>query len=148
MICLTAIPLELKQANKFVEKYHRHHKPVHRDKFRIGCLFEGRLVGVVQCARPVSRYLDSGDTIEVVRLCTDGTPNVCSFLYSRAARAAQAMGYKKIITYTLESEDGSSLRACGWKFEKMTDGGSWNCPSRPRNTSAPTCRKKRWSKSL
>lgn len=75
---LIAKPIELKEANAFVEKMHRHHAPVHRDKFRIGVLNDdGKLVGVIQCGRPVSRVLDDGETIEVVRLCTDGTRNAC-----------------------------------------------------------------------
>lgn len=145
---MNAVPLELKQANAFVERLHRHHDPVYRDKFRIGCAVDGKLVGVVQLARPVSRVLDDGQTIEVVRLCTDGTPNVCSFLYAKAARIAKEMGYKKIITYILESENGASLKAAGWHKEADTQGGSWNCPSRHRNTTAPICKKQRWAKRL
>ncbi|MDE6020309.1 MAG: hypothetical protein K2H01_04815 [Ruminococcus sp.] len=145
---MKAVPLELKQANEFVDKLHRHHDSVYRDKFRIGCEVNGKLVGVVQLARPVSRMLDDGKTIEVVRLCTDGTPNVCSFLYSRAARIATEMGYSKIITYILESESGVSLRACGWHKECDTKGHNWSCASRPRSTTAPTCNKQRWAKNL
>lgn len=145
---LKAIPLELKQANEFVDRLHRHHNSVHRDKFRIGCEMNGKLVGVVQLARPVSRVLDDGRTIEVVRLCTDGTKDVCSFLYSRAARIAREMGYTKIITYILDSESGISLKACGWHKEADTKGHDWSCPSRPRQTQAPTCNKQRWVKNL
>ena len=141
-----AIPIELKDANKFVDELHRHHDPVHRDKFRIGCELGGRLVGVVQLARPVSRMLDDGKTIEVVRLCTDGTPHVCSFLYGKAARIAKEMGYKKIITYILETESGTSLKAAGWIHEADTQGGEWTRKTRPRNTTAPTCKKQRWAK--
>ena len=132
---MKAIPLELKEANEYVAKLHRHHAPVYRDKFRIGCLDdEGNLCGVVQCARPVSRYMDDGKTLEVVRLCTDGTTNACSFLYSRCARIAKELGYTRIITYILESETGASLKASGWKLDKSSvGGGSWDCPSRPRD---------------
>lgn len=143
-----AVPLELKQANEFVDRFHRHHNSVHRDKFRIGCEVNGRLAGVVQLARPVSRCLDDGKTIEIVRLCTDGTKDVCSFLYARAARVAKEMGYSKIITYILDSESGISLKASGWCKEADTKGHHWNCPSRPRKTTAPTCNKQRWSKNL
>lgn len=145
---LKAIPIELKAANEFVASLHRHHAPVYRDKFRIGCEENGRLVGVIQLARPVSRELDNGKIIEAVRLCTDGTPNVCSFLYSRAARIAREMGYEKIITYILDTEDGTSLKACGWHKEADTSGGSWDTPSRPRETNAPTCKKQRWAMNL
>lgn len=108
----------------------------------------GKLVGVCQCARPVSRMLDDGRTIEVVRLCTDGTRNACSFLYSRAARIAKEMGYERIITYILDTETGASLKASGWKLDGHTSGGGWDRPSRPRQTSAPTCPKQRWVKVL
>lgn len=112
--------------------------------------------------RPVSRYLDDGMTLEVTRLCTDGTKNACSFLYSRAARIAKEMGYNKIITYILETENGSSLKASGWECEDNdVGGGSWDCQSRPREIAVtqlsffpqkeikyPTCKKQRWIKKL
>lgn len=158
---LKAIPIELKDANDFVDRLHRHHAPVHRDKFRFGCTENEKLCGVIQCARPVSRVLDDGKTIEVVRCCTDGTANACSFLYSRAARIAKEMGYKKIITYILQSEDGASLKASGWQLEAdAVGGGSWSCPSRERELTSsqmslfdqkkkyPTEKKQRWSKML
>lgn len=128
-----ARPVELRDANAFVEQYHRHHTPVHRDKFRVGCFSNNKMVGVIQCGRPVSRYLDDGTTLEVVRCCSDGTRNVCSFLYSRAARIAKEMGYKRIISYILESELGTSLKASGWHLDARNVGGTnWNTPSRPR----------------
>lgn len=145
---LTAVPIELRDANAFVTQLHRHHDPVHRDKFRVAAVEDGKLVGVVQVARPVSRMLDDGKTAEVVRLCTGGTKNACSFLYARAARAAAALGYERIITYILESENGASLRAAGWHYVADTSGGSWSRPSRPRETTAPTCKKQRWEKDL
>lgn len=145
---MRAVPLELKDANAFVGDNHRHHHPVHRDKFRVGCEVEGVLVGVVQIARPVARHLDDGQTVEVVRLCTDGAPNVCSFLYSRAARIAKEMGYRRIVTYILDTERGDSLRATGWSFDGLTTGGDWSRPSRQRKTKSPTCPKQRWVKWL
>lgn len=145
---LKAYPLELKQANEFVNRLHRHHNAVHRDKFRIGATKDGKLVGVVQVGRPVARMLDDGHTLEVVRLCTDGTKDVCSFLYSKAARIAKELGYSRIITYILETESGASLKACGWHLDGITSGGNWDTPSRPRSTSAPTCPKKRYIKEL
>ena len=145
---LTAEPIELRDANAFVDRLHRHHDPVHRDKFRVAAVSDGKIVGVCQIGRPVARGNDDGYTVEVVRLCTDGTKNACSFLYARAARAAAALGYRKIITYILESENGASLRAAGWHHEADTKGGDWSCPSRPRNTTAPTCKKQRWAKAL
>jgi hypothetical protein len=147
---MVAVPIELKIANEYVAMLHRHHDPVCRDKFRVACMgADGKIHGVIQVGRPVCRNLDDGNTVEVVRCCTDGTKNACSFLYSRAARIAKEMGYTKIITYILESEDGTSLKATGWQHEADTQGNrSWNCKSRPRNTTAPTCAKQRWSKWL
>ena len=147
---LIAVPIELKDANEYVASLHRHHEPVHRDKFRVACIdAEGRMHGVIQAGRPVSRILDDGKTLEVVRCCTDGTRNACSFLYSRMARIAKEMGYSKIITYILDSEEGTSLKASGWMKEADTQGNrSWNCPSRPRQTTSPICQKQRWSKWL
>ena len=111
---LTLIPVPLSEANAFVARHHRHHKPVTGHKFSIGCMKDGRLAGVAIVGRPVSRYLDDGLTLEVNRLCTDGTPNACSFLYGAAWRAARALGYRKIVTYILDTESGASLRAAGW----------------------------------
>lgn len=145
---MKAVPLERPAACEFVDKLHRHHQGVKQDKFRIGAEVDGQLVGVIQVGRPVSRVLDDGKTLEVVRLCTDGTRNACSFLYSRAARVAKELGYEKIITYILDSESGDSLKATGWHKEADIRGKSWNCPSRPRTTTSPTCNKQRWVKIL
>ena len=109
---LSLTPVSLSEANAFVARYHRHHKPVVGHKFSIGCMADGRLVGVAIVGRPVSRYLDNGLTLEVNRLCTDGTKNACSFLYAAAWRAARAMGYRKIITYILDTESGAARRPC------------------------------------
>lgn len=146
---MKAEPIELKKANEFVLNLHRHHPPVYRDKFRIACIADdGHMCGVIQVARPVSRHLDDGKTIEIVRCCTDGEKNACSFLYSRIARVAKEMGYKKIITYILDYETGISLKAAGWRKENDVRGHSWNCKSRPRDTKSPECDKQRWCKIL
>ena len=130
---MIAVPMELKDAQNFINAHHRHHQASHRDKFRIAASDGKNIVGVIQVGRPISRALDDGHTLEVLRLCTTGEKDVCSFLYSRAARIAKEMGYTKIITYILESEPGTSLRASGWNLEADGVGGSdWNVPSRPR----------------
>lgn len=150
---MKAIPLTLQEANRYIDEVHRHHTSVIRDKYRIGCEEKGTLVGVAQVGRPVSRNLDDGRTLEVIRLATNGTKNVCSFLYSRCAKIAKAMGYEKIITYILEREDGTSLIASGWKLEAENCGsGSWNREARPREMEKdgrqkyPIGKKKRYSK--
>lgn len=134
---MVAVPIELKDAQNYINKFHRHHQAAHRDKFRIAAMEDGEIIGVVQVGRPVSRVLDDGKTLEVLRLCTNWKKDVCSFIYSRAARIAKEMGYTKIITYILESETGTSLKASGWKLEADGVGGSdWNVPSRPREVVA------------
>ena len=111
---LSLTPVSLSEANAFVARCHRHHKPVVGHKFSIGCMADGRLVGVAIVGRPVSRYLDNGLTLEVNRLCTDGTKNACSFLYAAAWRAARAMGYRKIVTYILDTESGAMAGGAGY----------------------------------
>jgi hypothetical protein len=134
---LASVPLTLKEANAFVAENHRHHKPVRGHKFSIGAALGNKIVGVVIVGRPVSRHRDDGLTLEVTRLCTDGTRNACSFLYGAAARAAFALGYKRIGTYILKSEPGSSMKAAGWKMIGETPGKSWSVPSRPRVDTHP-----------
>ena len=137
-------PLSLAEANAFVSEHHRHHKPVVGHKFSIGCAIGEKVVGVVIVGRPVSRHLDNGTTLEVNRCCTDGTKNACSMLYGAAWRAARALGFKRLITYTLPQEGGASLRGCGWKLLGRAGGGSWNCKSRPRIDTALTGQKNLW----
>jgi hypothetical protein len=126
------IPVSLKDANAFVAKYHRHHKPVVGHKFSIGLELDGEIVGVAIIGRPVARHRDDGRTMEVTRLCTNGAKNACSKLYAAAWRACRAMGYTRLGTYILDSESGTSLRAAGWKELYKTQGGSWNRKKRPR----------------
>ena len=146
---LELIPMTLAQANDFVAQHHRHHGRVQGHKFSIGCMSGDQLAGVVIAGRPVGRYLDDGFTLEVTRLCTLGGRNVCSFLYAAAARAAKAMGYRKIITYTLAEENGASLRASGWLCAPgFRGGGSWNVPGRPRADSRNTGPKRLYYKEL
>jgi hypothetical protein len=130
--------IELEEANDFVAVLHRHHKPVAGHKFSLGAVQDDKLVGVSIVGRPVSRMRDDGTTLEVTRLCTDGTKNACSFLYGASARAAFALGYHRIGTYILASERGASLVACGWRLIGDRGGGSWSRGSRPRTDKAPT----------
>jgi hypothetical protein len=128
---LELVPITLKEANKFVERYHRHHRPVTGHKFSVAAFDGVNIVGVAIVGRPVSRHLDDGWTLEVNRLCTDGTQNTCSFLYSAAWRATKNMGYKKLITYILKSENGASLKASGWKCVGEAGGLRWTGKRRP-----------------
>ena len=128
---LDIVPVTLAEASAFVEQNHRHHKPVTGHKFSIGCADGDRIIGVAIVGRPVSRYLDDGWTLEVTRLCTDGTKNACSMLYAAAWRATRAIGYKRLITYTLITEPGTSLKAAGWKCIGEAGGLRWTGKRRP-----------------
>lgn len=144
---MVIVPITFKTACEFINKNHRHHKPTVGCKFCIGLEHEGKLIGVSVCGRPVSRYLDDGKTIEINRLCTDGSRNACSKLYSASCNAARAMGYKKAITYILESENGASVKASGFRCEGIAGGKNW---SGKRNTGVETPKemKTRWVRDL
>lgn len=126
-------PLTQRAAKDFINQFHRHHKASVGDVFRIGLTCDGELIGVISVGRPVARRLDDGYTLEVNRLCVkDGYKNACSLLYSRAARAGKALGYRRILTYILSFEPGTSLKAAGWTKESTTRGQTWAQPSRHR----------------
>lgn len=126
------VPMELEDANTFVGRFHRHSKPVTGHRFSIGADKDGKLVGVAIVGRPVARMRQDGMTVEVLRLCTDGTRNACSFLYGAAWRAARALGWSRIGTYIRADEDGTSLKAAGWRIVHEVRGAQWSRPSRPR----------------
>lgn len=157
-------PMTLKQANALIGRLHRHHKPVRGHRFTIGVMADGEYVGAAVTGRPVGRETDQYAVAEVTRLVTDGTPHVCSKLYSACARAAEAMGFERIQTFILHTEPGTSLVASGWYRIKTNgdkclceqgcnectaQGRDWNTPSRGgRRTDQPMVDKQRWGKSL
>lgn len=146
---LKIVPVELKAANEFIARLHRHHKPVVGHRFSIGCENDGTLVGVCVVGRPVARMTDQRRIVEVTRLCTDGTPHTCSMLYAAAARAAKAIGYEAIQTFILNDESGTSLLAAGWTDLGLSQGGCWNRPSRGgRRIDQPQQAKRKWGKCL
>ena len=137
-------PITFKEACEFIRRYHRHHLPPQGWKFGIAVNDGEKVVGVITVGRPVARYLDDGWTLEVTRCATDGTKNAASMLYGAARRAAFALGYKRLITYTLIEEPGTSLKAAGWKELGVAGGGTWNRKSRPRVDTHPTGQKRLW----
>lgn len=145
---LTVIPLELAEANAAVSAWHRHHVPAVGHRFSLGCVGEdGTLHGAAIIGRPVARLAGSPrDVVEVVRVATDGSRNACSILLGAAARAAKAMGYIRIQTYTLPEEGGASLRATGWRCEGESGGGQWkHTDGKPRRQDQPQGVKHRWA---
>tara|TARA_R100001510_G_scaffold10157_1_gene7808 strand:- start:122 stop:616 length:495 start_codon:yes stop_codon:yes gene_type:complete len=131
---LQPTPMTLREANEFVRNFHRHNKPTQGGKFAIGALYNGELVGVAVVGRPVSATLDDGWTAEVTRVCVrDHAPrNACSFLYGRCWRIWQQMGGKRVVTYTLQTESGASLRGAGWKLVGEVKPQTWDRSNRPR----------------
>lgn len=140
-------PITLKEANAFVDSKHRHHKGTVGCKFAIGLYECNKLIGVAICGRPVSRHLDNGEICEINRLCTLGDSNACSQLYGACARIAQSMGYKKIITYILQSESGISLKASNFMCEGEAGGIHWT-GIRNRGQDIPSEMKTRWVRIL
>lgn len=128
----TIVPVSLVEANGFVTRHHRHHSPTVGHKFSVGILEGKELRGVAIVGRPVARMLDDGFTLEVTRVATDGVKDGCSALYGACRRAAFALGYRRLVTYILESERGTSLKAAGWRCLGEAGGGSWSREDRPR----------------
>lgn len=156
MTRFTIVPVTLRAANAYVTRYHRHHKPARGHRFSVGLAEGEQLVGVAIIGRPVARGCDPILTAEVLRLCTDGTINACSALYGAAARAAKALGYTRIQTYTLATEPGTSLRAAGWRDEGLVRGRPWEHSTErqlrldgsTRRQDQPTTDKRRWVRDL
>ena len=129
---LSVVPCNLRDAIEFVRLHHRHSRPPAGGKFAIAVAEGSSIRAVAIAGRPVARLLQDGVTIEITRLCSDGAPNACSMLYAACKRAALAMGYKRVITYTLATENGASLKASGFRVVADVRGKSWHTPSRPR----------------
>lgn len=142
---LVLYPISREDANAFITQFHRHHKAVVGDKFRLA-IFDGEKIrGVCIVGRPVSRVLAADMfTLEVTRCCTDGVPNGCSKLYRAAWRVALNLGYRKLITYILSEEHGGSLKGAGFRLVGTCKGTTWHTPSRPRTDKHPITKKTRW----
>ena len=131
---LRLVPVTFAEACGFIEDWHRNHRPPVGHKFSIGVADGETLVGVAMVGRPVARAYDDGLTLEVNRTATDGTRNANSMLYAAAWRAAQALGYRRLVTYTQEGESGASLRGAGWKVvHSKPSRPGWSTPARPRS---------------
>ena len=139
-------PCTLKQANALVGQIHRHHKPARGHRFSLALYSdEGNLIAVAICGRPVSRGCDPYGTLEILRCASVGTPNAISKLYGAVCRAAKAMGFHTVQTYTLPEEGGASLRASAFVFDGETDGRQWkHTDNKPRRTDQPNVNKWRW----
>ena len=131
---LSIRPLAFREACTLVDTLHRHHTRPVGHKFSLAVATpDGQVVGVAIVGRPSARHLDDGWSLEVTRLATDATPNACSALLAAAWRAAKALGYRRLLTYTQAEEGGASLRGAGWhKIRDLPPRPGWDTPSRPR----------------
>ncbi|MEU3008101.1 XF1762 family protein [Streptomyces sp. NPDC006863] len=131
---LHLVPVRSREAREFVRAWHRHHPPPAGQIFSVGAAdHEGMLRAVAIVGRPVARHLDNGTTLEVTRTASDGTRNTNSLLYGASWRAAKALGYRRLITYTQEGESGASLRGAGWRvIASRPPRAGWHTASRPR----------------
>ena len=141
---LSIVPCSIQDAKEYVFQFHRHHGPPVSGLFAMACAKGESVCGVAIVGRPVARSLDDGWTAEVTRCATDGTLHAPSKLYAACWRAARSLGYRRLITYTLASEPGTSLLAAGWRTVGQVKGRSWDCRSRPRVDRAPLQDKIRW----
>lgn len=137
------VPITFRAASDYIDRYHRHHAATVGCKFCIAVADGDQIHGVAVCGRPVSRMLDDGLTLEINRVCTDGSRNACSMLYGACCRIGKHMGYRRVITYTLASEDGANLKASNFKCEGIAGGTHWT-GARDRGQPIPHEMKKRW----
>jgi hypothetical protein len=138
--------MTLRESRAFVDRVHRHHRAPVGGLFAIGAEVEGAIVAVAIVGRPIARGLQDDFTAEVTRLASIGARNACSMLYAACWRACRAMGYRRLVSYTLETESGASLIAAGWRCVAQIPAKSWNTPSRARVDLYPLQGKFRWEK--
>lgn len=149
MTKLRLVPMRRDEAKDFVRRFHRHNAPPVSWFFGVGVVDEaGELVGVGMAGRPSARGLDDGRTVEITRIVSTGARNVCSMLYGALSRAAFALGYRKVVTYTLQLEPGTSLIASGFEHAAdLEERAGWDTPSRRRAADpSPRGAKRRWEK--
>ena len=147
---LEAVPITLQEASAYIDRRHRHSAGPKFHKFSICLRVPGEPdpVGVAVASTPKARHQMDGETLEINRCCTDPRyADVCSCLYARAVRIGRELGYRRLLTYTLLEESGSSLRAVGFQPDGVTKASAdgWNSPSRFRDTDRYPVREKiRW----
>lgn len=143
---LRLVPITLDEANAFVRGHHRHNGAVRVHRFAVAVASAGEIVGVSIAGNPRARHLQDGWTVELLRTATDGTRNACSMLEGAICRAAFALGFRRVVTYTRKSEPGASLRAAGFRIVGEVKGREWDAPSRPRVRRGDLEDKWRWER--
>jgi hypothetical protein len=136
-------PCTVKRALPFVARVHRRLPKVQGALWAVSVLVRGEIVGVALVGHPARELMD--DTLAVLRVAViEGQRNACSMLYGACSKAAKAMGAENLITYTHVDEPGTSLKAAGWIYGGLTDGGELTRPSRQRQLVVDARQKHRW----
>lgn len=149
---LSVVHVTIEEANRFVLAFHRHHldMPSGIGRYALAAIEPDGLVhGVAIVGLPAAlNRMNEQSVLEVSRLATDGHPNACSVLYAACGRAGRALGFRRIITYILDTEAGGSLKPAGWQQDDgMWGGMGWS--NRPgRRDLHPVGPKGRWSLNL
>lgn len=111
---LRTVPTTFREALGVIFSRSNHPRPPTSYVFSIGAAREDALVGAIIVCRPSLPHFDDGRTLEVASLGTDDSRNVASFLYGAAWRAAQAMGYDRLIRITTDKAQKSPVTAAGF----------------------------------
>lgn len=144
---LNLSPITIGDARKYVEREHSHHHAPLSALCAVSVVDGGGLIVCVSMlGRPVSRELQAQGCVEVHRVASDGTaPHAASMAIGAIARAAIALGWRRLVSYTLLGEAGTSYRAAGWcPVSVSRDGREWSCVSRERGAVGQPGAKVRW----
>jgi hypothetical protein len=141
---LSLVPVGITEARAWIERHHAHHHAPPGGRFAVGVARDGDLCCVALVSRPVARLLDArGDVAEITRCASDGTPHAASMAVAAATRMAIAGGYRRVVSYTLLGEAGTSYRAAGWHVTGLIDA-SDGWLSRAGRSAVQTGAKVRW----
>lgn len=144
---LVCAPITLEAARLWVRQNHNHLPPPVGWMFGVAVKLDGDVCCVAVLGRPVARRLQDGTTAEVTRVASrreNPVPHASSKALAAITRAAIALGYTRLVSYTREDERGTTYRAAGWRPTAISLGGEWSCASRPRAPAVQPCRKVRW----
>ncbi len=94
-------PITVTAARKLVRSWHRNLPDIQGGLFATSVIETGGLrVGVAIAGNPARVWQDQAKLV-ISRCATTGHDNACSMLYGALARAAKALGYIEVWTYTL-----------------------------------------------
>lgn len=142
---LRVAPITVKDATRAVRRWHSHHDAPRGGLFAVSVVDGDDLACVAIVGRPVAQRL--GNTTrgiaEVTRVASSGTEHAASMCLAAATRMALAGGYRRVVSYTLLGEAGTSYRAAGWRVTGLVEASQrWH--TRPGRTTMQGGAKVRW----